>query len=731
MRNLAAWCHDRRRTVIGLWVAAFVLSVVLWGSAAGDYINNFRLPGTESQRAYDLLKDRFPEQSGDTASVVFAVDEGSVLDAANRPQIERVRAEIEKSPEVLAVGDPFAQGAPVSQDGRITFAQIQFRKGAGDVDAAEVKTMAEDTLALDGQGGVQVALGGDIIHWSTAEQGGAGEIFGILVAAIVLFLTLGVVAMGLPLLNALFAMVVSLALMAVVGTRLIDVVDWSPQLAAMIGIGVGIDYALLILNRFRLERGAGRDVRDATLVAIDTSGRAVLFAGVVVVIAMLGMLLLGISFLYGPAIGAALAVLFTMGASLTLMPALLSKIGGRIKPAGAGNGNGGGDLADRETGFAARWSGFVARRPLPVAVLALAVLITIALPATHIRLATSDASTYKKDDTTRVAYDLLKQGFGPGFNAPLLLAVELPQAGDQAPLQQIGDALRDQSGIAEVLPPQLNESGDTATMIAYPETTPQDERTDEVVKQARDDTLPPIAEATGARVSIGGTTATNLDFAQTIRDKLPLFIGVVVGLSLLLLAVVFRSLLIPVKAGIFNLLSIAGAFGVVTFIFQDGNFASLFGDATGPIESFLPIMVFAVVFGLSMDYEVFLVSRMHEEWVHTGDARYAVRHGLAMTGRVVTAAAIIMIAVFGAFAIGNERALAMMGVGFASAIFIDAFIIRLLLLPAVMHLAGPAMWWMPAWLDRRLPRLHIERPDEEEPPSDGKPGEREPEPVPG
>jgi RND superfamily putative drug exporter len=717
MRKLAAWCHDRRRTVLGLWVAAFLLLAVLWGTAAGEYVNNFQLPGTESQRAYDLLKDRFPEQSGDTATVVFAVDQGGVLDTGNRPQIERVRAEIEKSPEVLAVGDPFARGAPVSKDGKITFAQIQFRKGAGDVDVKQVKTMAEDTLALDGKGGVQVALGGDIIHWSTAEQGGAGEIFGILVAAAVLFLTLGVVAMGLPLLNALFAMVVSLALMGVIGTRLLDVVDWSPQLAAMIGIGVGIDYALLILNRFRLERGAGRDVRDATLVAIDTSGRAVLFAGVVVVIAMLGMLLLGISFLYGPAIGAALSVLFTMGAALTLMPALLSKIGGRIKPAGNGNGDVGADLADRESGFAARWSHFVARRPLPVAVVALAVLIALALPATHMRLATSDASTYKKDDTTRVAYDLLKQGFGPGFNAPLLLAIELPRAGDQVPLQQIGDALREQDGIAEVLPPQLNERGDTATMIAYPTTTPQDERTDEVVRQARDETLPPVAEQTGARVSIGGVTATNLDFAKTIRDKLPLFIGVVVGLSLLLLAVVFRSLLIPVKAGVFNLLSITGAFGVVTLIFQDGNLAGLFGDATGPIESFLPIMVFAVVFGLSMDYEVFLVSRMHEEWVHTRDARYAVQHGLAMTGRVVTAAAVIMIAVFGAFAIGNERALAMMGVGFASAIFIDAFIIRLLLLPAVMHLAGPAMWWMPAWLERRLPRLHIEaeeRPDADE-----------------
>jgi RND superfamily putative drug exporter len=713
MRKLAAWCHDRRRTVIGLWVGAFLLIGVLWGVAAGEYVNNFQLPGTESQRAYDLLKDRFPQQAGDTASVVFAVDQGKqVLDPSNRPEIERVVAEIKKSPEVLAVGDPFAQGAPVSKDGRITFSTIQFKKGAGDVDPAKVKIMAEDTLKLDGKDGVQVALGGDIIHWSTAEQGGAGEIFGILIAAGVLFLTLGLVAMWLPLINAFFAMVVSLGVMAIIGTHILDVVDWTPQLAAMIGIGVGIDYALLILNRFRLERGAGRDVREATLKALDTSGRAVLFAGIVVVIAMLGMMLLGISFLYGPAIGAALAVLATMLAALTLMPAILgSRWGRRIKPAGNGAG-GDPDLADRETGFAARWSGFVARRPVPVAVLALVVLIALALPALHMRLATSDASTYKKDDTTRVAYDLLKEGFGPGFNAPLLLAVELPKGGDQAALTQIGDALKKQDGIASVLPAQVNEAGDTATMIAYPSTTPQDETTDQTVRAARDTTLPPIEASTGARVSIGGTTATNLDFAQTIRDKLPLFIGVVVGLSLLLLAIVFRSVLIPIKAGIFNLLSILGAFGVVTLIFQDGHGASLFGGATGPIESFLPIMVFAVVFGLSMDYEVFLVSRMHEEWVHTKDAHYAARHGLAMTGRVVTAAAIIMIAVFGAFAIGNERALAMMGVGFASAIFIDAFIIRLLLLPAVMHIFGPAMWWMPSWLEKRLPHLNIEPPEE-------------------
>src|SRR5215216_1648294 len=517
MRKLAAWCHDRRRTVLGLWVAAFVLLAALWGTAAGEYVNNFRLPGTESQRAYDLLKDRFPEQSGDTASVVFAVDDGRVVDASHRREIERVRAEIEKSPEVLSVGDPFARGAPVSRDGKITFAQIQFRKGAGDVDATKIKEMAEDTLALDGKGGVQVALGGDIIHWSTAEQGGAGEIFGILVAAGVLLLTLGLVAMWLPLVNALFAMVVSLAVMAVIGTHLLDVVDWTPQLAAMIGIGVGIDYALLILNRFRLERGSGRDVRDSTLIAIDTSGRAVLFAGVVVVIAMLGMMLLGISFLYGPAIGAALSVLFTMFAALTLMPAIMgSRIGRRIKPAGKGK-EASADLADRESGFAARWSAFVARRPLPVAILALAVLIALAIPALHMRLATSDASTYKKDDTTRVAYDLLKEGFGPGFNAPLLLAVELPKSGDTAGLQQIGDALGKQDGIAGVLPPVVNDAGDTATMIAYPTTTPQDERTDVTVRTARDTTLPPIEAETGARVSIGGTTASNLDFAQTIR----------------------------------------------------------------------------------------------------------------------------------------------------------------------------------------------------------------------
>ena len=413
MRTLAAWCHDHRRRVIGLWVAAFVLLGVLWASAAGDYVNSFRLPGTESQRAYDLLKDRFPQQSGDTATVVFAVDSGKVTD---HPAVFTAALnDIKQSPEVLAVGDP-AQA--VSRDGKVAFASIQFRHSGGDVDVKTVKAMTERTLKLDGRDGVQVALGGDVIHWASAEQGGAGEIFGIVVAAIVLFMTLGVVAMGLPLLNAAFAMVVSLALMALIGTRIIDVTDWTPQLAAMIGIGVGIDYALLILNRFRLERGGGRDVRESTLVSLDTSGRAVLFAGVVVVIAMLGMLLLGISFLRGPAIGAALSVLATMTASLTLMPALLgTRIGRRIKVAKTGG--------DEETGFAARWSRFVAARPAPVAAVALIILLALAAPALHMRLSTSDASTYKKSDTTRVAYDLLKQGFGAGFNAPLLLAVEL------------------------------------------------------------------------------------------------------------------------------------------------------------------------------------------------------------------------------------------------------------------------------------------------------------------
>src|SRR3954453_11561679 len=510
MRRLAAWCHDRRRTVIGLWVVAFIVLAALWGTAAGQFANTFNLPGTESQRTYDLLKSKFPQASGDSATVVFSVDQGKILDPGNKATIDQAVATIKKSPEVLGVADPFAKGAPVSQDGRITFSTIQFKHSGGDVDVKAVKTMAEDTLKLDGQNNVQVALGGDIIHWSTAQQGGAGELFGIIVAALVLFLTLGVVAMGLPLLNALFAMVVSLALMGVIGTRLIDVTDWTPQLAAMIGIGVGIDHALLILNRFRLERGAGRDTREATLVSLDTSGRAVLFAGIVVVIAMLGMILLGISCLYGPAIGAALSVLTTMIASLTLMPAILgTRIGRRIKKAKQTS-------ADEETGCASPWSRFLAHRPLPVAIVALVVLLALAAPALHMRLATSDASTYKKTDTSRVAYDLLKQGFGPGFNAPLLLAVELPRAGDDAALQQIGTALGGQDGIAQVLPPQLNERGDTATMIAYPTTTPQEERTDETVREARDQTLPPVARQTGARVSIGGATATNLDFSQTI-----------------------------------------------------------------------------------------------------------------------------------------------------------------------------------------------------------------------
>ena len=616
MRTLAAWCHDRRRTVIGLWVAAFVVSIGLWATAAGEFVNNFQLPGTESQRTYDLLTERFPEQSGDTASVVFAVEDGGVLDAANRPQIEKVRAEIEKSPEVLAVGDPFAaeRARLAGRPDHLRADPVPRGRGRGrrrrgqDDGGGHARARRPGRRPggarrrhhplVDGRAGrrrrdLRPARGGGraVPHARRGRHGAAAAQRAVrdgreprpdgrgrhprdrrrrLVAA----------ARGDDR-----------------DRRRHRLRAPDPQpLPARTRRGArrargdaGRDRHVRPRRPVRGRRGRDRHARHAAaghLVPLRPRDRRRALR---------------------PVHDGRRAHADAGAAEQDRRPREV-----------AGDGEGGDpDLADRESGFAARWSAFVARRPLPVAVLALAVLIALALPALHMRLATSDASTYKKDDTTRVAYDLLKEGFGPGFNAPLLLAVELPSPGDDAALQQIGDALGAQDGIAQVLPPQLNEAGDTATMIAYPETTPQDERTDEVVRQARETTLPPIAEATGARVSIGGTTASNLDFAQTIRDKLPLFIGVVVGLSLLLLMVVFRSLLIPVKAGIFNLLSIAGAFGVVTLIFQDGHLAGLFGDATGPIEAFLPIMVFAVVFGLSMDYEVFLVSRMHEEWVHT------------------------------------------------------------------------------------------------------------------
>jgi RND superfamily putative drug exporter len=442
---------------------------------------------------------------------------------------------------------------------------------------------------------------------------------------------------------------------------------------------------------------------------MDTAGRSVLFAGTTVVIALLGMLLLGVSFLNGPAIASAAAVALTMLSSLTLLPALLGFFGHRVRPPRAAD-------ADAEPRGWARWSALVQRRPGAFAAGALVLLLLVAAPVTGMRLGSGDAGNDGPSKTTRKAYDLLSAGFGPGFNGPLLVAAEVDGAAGKARLTALREKLAATKGVAAVGAPTYNAKGDAATLTVIPTSKPQDAATKDLLSTLRDDVVPGVTRAGPglAAVSIGGATATTVDFGDVLASKLPLFIAVVIGLSLLLLTVVFRSLLIPAKAAVLNLLSIGAALGVITFIFQDGHLASLIGvETTSPIEPFLPVMLFAIIFGLSMDYEVFLVTRMHEEWQHTRDAGYAVRHGLALTGKVVMAAAIIMISVFGSFVLGDDRTIKLFGVGLASAVLFDAFVIRLVLVPALMHLFGRASWWMPSWLNRRLPRLSIEGPAQE------------------
>jgi putative drug exporter of the RND superfamily len=477
----------------------------------------------------------------------------------------------------------------------------------------------------------------------------------------------------------------------------------------MIGLGVGIDYALFLITRFRQNYRAGMDLQTSISEAMDTAGRAVLFAGITVIIALLGQFALGVSFLYGLAVASALAVLMTMLAALTILPAILSRFGERIARPGRRARNSGESAAAR--GAWARWATLIQRHPWPGAVAGLAIMLTLAAPALALRLGNSDAGNNPPSSTTRHSYDLLAKGFGSGFNGALQVVATLPRAGDSAAVTAIAATLRASDDVASVSPARLSPNGQTAVFPVYPSSSPQSLATSDLVGNLRAHTLPPLARSTGTQILVGGQQATTIDFTSVLSSKLPLFIGIVVALSALLLLIVFRSLVIPLQAAFMNLLSIGASLGVVVAIFQWGWLGSFFNVKGGPIEAFIPVMLFAIVFGLSMDYEVFLVSRIHEEWTRRRDASQAVTSGLASTGRVITAAATIMICVFLSFAVGDQRVLKLFGLSLASAVFLDAFVVRSLLLPSVLELLGRRTWALPEWLGRRLPHLAIDRPE--------------------
>jgi RND superfamily putative drug exporter len=707
MVNIARWTMAHRRIAVAAWIVAVIGVFAISNAVGKKTASSFTLPGTNSQQAVDLLQSRFPAQAGDADQIVFGAKAGKLTGAADRAAIEATIARVARLPHVTSVVSPFTPGQhAISRDGTIAFATVNFDERANALPKSAVNrviTAAESARSAM----LEVQLGGQAIEQAQQAPLGFATAVGIGAAILILLISFGSFsAMGLPIATALVGLGAGLGVINL-ASHVIDMPSFASELALMIGLGVGVDYALFIVTRFRENyRTNGSDVGQAVEAAIDTSGRAVLFAGATVVIALLGMLALGVSLLSGAAVAAAIAVVLVLAASLTLLPALLSLMGHRIGRVSARQAARAAD-ADRPA-FWLRWVQRVQRRPALIAVAATALMLALAAPVLGLRLASSDAGNDPAGQTTRQAYDLLARGFGPGVNGPLQMAVALPRPHDSAALTELTHALSSTAGIASVAAPRLNADGTTAAVVAYPTTSPQSAQTSTLVTHLRDSVIPPIERSSGARVYVGGATASQVDFSHVLSSKLPLFVGIVIALAALLLLVVFRSLVIPVQAAVMNLLSIGAALGIVQAVFERGWLGGLFGAQPGPIDAFIPVFAFAIIFGLSMDYEVFLVSRVHEEWRARGDATAAVREGLARTGRVITAAATVMVAVFGAFAISGDRVLAMFGLAMASAVLLDAVVVRMLLLPAVLQLLGRTTWALPRWLDRRLPRVAIE-----------------------
>ncbi|MFZ4189068.1 MMPL family transporter [Streptomyces pseudogriseolus] len=714
MAALARWCVQRRLVTVLLWLLA------LAGIAAGAFVagsvysNDYKVPGTESGRAAELLKEGFPTLGGDSDSVVWHTSSGTVRDSGVEQTMTHTLDRIEELPGVASVTGPYDDGGAgrVSADGRTAYATVTFEHSGKDITSGEARTVVETAKAAETDG-LDVELGGSAVELSESSGGHTAEIVGVAVAAVVLFLAFGSLAASLlPIATALVSVGTAYAGIVLLG-HVMTVADFAPMLGLLIGLGVGIDYALFIVTRHRRGLKRGLSVTEAATNAVATTGRAVVFAGATVCIALLGMLILRLNFLNGVAVAASLTVVLTVAASVTLLPALLSLIGTRAlsrkeRRRLAEHG----PEPEMPTGFAARWSAFVERHPKLLGAVAVVVMAVLALPTFSLHLGTSDQGNDPKASTTRQAYDLLADGFGPGVNGPLTLVTHVDGAQDRLALDNLGGTLRTTEGVASASPVTYNQGGDTAFLTVVPESSPQSKQTSDLVDRLREDVLPRAESGTSLDVHVGGVTAGYDDFASVIVDKLPLFVGVVIGLGCLLLLLAFRSIGIPLKAAAMNVAAVAGAFGVVVVIFQWGWGSELLGlGSAGPVEPFLPVIMVSVLFGLSMDYQVFLVSRMYEEWLETGDNRRAVRVGLAETSRVINSAAVIMISVFLAFVLSGDRVIAMFGIALAAAVALDAFVLRTLLVPALMHLLGGANWWLPKWLDRVLPRISIEPPE--------------------
>ncbi len=700
--RLGRGCARHPFRVLALWLVAALAVVGLKGVAGGHYDNSIRVPGVESQRAADTLEARFPAQSGKTARIVFHTANGQLDDARHKNSVERARERLAAGHAVTAVTDPFGpQSAAISADGRTAYIDVAYA-----VDKFTTTQLHDATAAasITRAAGVRTDFTGELAE--VADQAPSSELIGIIVAIIVLLFAFGsVVAMGLPIVTALMGVFVGAAGVGVL-SAFIDVPDFSLILCMMVGLGVGIDYALFVVTRHREHLHEGMSVADSAGTANATAGMSVLFAGSTVVIAILGLHLAGIPAISSMGASVALVVVAAMIAAVTLLPGLLGLAGTKIDKLSIHRKTRA-TKRPHET-VAGRWAQHVGRHPVRYAITSFVVLCALAMPALHMRIGTPDDGNAGAGKTQRVAYDTLAGAFGRGFNGPIQAVVDIPTPADRQAVGRVHDALQADPGVAAVTVPVFNPAHNAALLTIDPTTGPQDEKTNELVRHLRADVLPATVAGTNAKVMLTGQ-AMAVDLADRLTSRLPIFILAVVAMSFVLLMIVFRSVLVAFKAAVMNLLSIAAAYGVLVAVFQWGWGKQLIGlEHTVPVNPFLPLMMFAILFGLSMDYEVFLLSRVREEYVATGDSHQSVVTGLSSTARVITSAALIMMSVFGAFVLGDDVNAKMFGIGLSVAVFLDAAPVRMVLVPATMSLLGRANWWLPNWLDRILPHLDLE-----------------------
>lgn len=709
--KLGRFAFRRRHFVALIWVALLTLAGVGAANAPAAGASSFSIPGTEAQKAFDLLEQRFPGMSADgaTARVVFKAPSGEKMaDKANKATVEKTVKALGDGSEVTSVTDPFKAKA-VSKNGSIAYSSVKYK-----VSGMELKDSSKDALEAAAQqardAGLTVEVGGDALQ-ATPETGST-EVIGIAIAAVVLVITFGsLIAAGLPLLTALIGVGIGVSTITALANAL-DLGTTTSTLAMMIGLAVGIDYALFIVSRYRAELAEGREREEAAGRAVGTAGSAVVFAGLTVVIALVGLSVVNIPMLTKMGVAAAGTVAIAVLIALTLIPALLGYAGRKVQPAGQKSRLLGGGRAAKNAGrpnMGTRWASFVVRRPLAVLLLGVVGLGAAAVPAASLELGLPDDGSQPTSTTQRRAYDLLSDGFGPGFNGPLMLVVDAKASDDpKGAVTRVADTVKDLKGVVSVTPATYNKPGDTAMITVIADSNPSSVKTENLVHAIRD-AGGGIKADTDAEVLVTGSTAMNIDFSQKLNDALIPYLALVVGLAFLLLIVVFRSILVPLKAALGFLLSVMAALGAVVAVFQWGWLANLIGvEQTGPIMSMMPIFMVGVVFGLAMDYEVFLVTRMREAYVHGEKPGQAIVTGFKHGARVVTAAAVIMIAVFSGFIGSSESMIKMIGFGLAIAVFFDAFVVRMALVPAVLALLGKKAWWLPRWLDRALPNVDVE-----------------------